>query len=283
MKPLASAPTARGVTTGVDAPRRVPACLPRCSQPAGNQQAPTLRRLCSSDRGRRPAHCATPRAMPLTSVDGGGGDALPGLENVEDHALPALWRGSVSRRLALPETAGGGERVGNRSRLITFQVQTRSQAGSPVVIVVAGGAGRAADGLVSTVDAGFGGLAAALRPNRHLRPAKRAGSALQGALRAAASGRQRHAGARCPTCSQAPQLLPPGRHWLYHSCRRWQVEPGGQDWPGKRASAQVYCAQLPPLPPHWSHSCRVEPEPWMHCQYHSPARPRAGGVASGPE
>jgi hypothetical protein len=89
---------------------------------------------------------------------------------------------------------------------------------------------------------------------------------------------------RCPTCSQVPQLLPPGRHWLYHSCRRWQVEPGGQDWPGKRLSAQEeYCAQLPPLPPHWSHSRRVEPEPWMHCQYHSPARPRAGGVASGPE
>ena len=69
--------------------------------------------------------------------------------------------------------------------------------------------------------------------------------------------------------------------------------PAGQDWPGKRPSMQVYWAQLPPLPPHWSHRLRVEPEPepdqppepGRHWKYHwfwrwqlVPAGGRAGGV-----
>jgi hypothetical protein len=51
--------------------------------------------------------------------------------------------------------------------------------------------------------------------------------------------------------------------------------PGGQDWPGKRLSTQLYCAQLPPFPPHWSHRLRVplefelgQPlEPGRHWKY----------------
>jgi hypothetical protein len=57
-----------------------------------------------------------------------------------------------------------------------------------------------------------------------------------------------------------PKLVPEGRHWLYHSCRRWQLAPAGRVWPGKTPSTQVYWSQLPPLPPHWSHSFRVLPE-----------------------
>jgi hypothetical protein len=57
-------------------------------------------------------------------------------------------------------------------------------------------------------------------------------------------------------------LGPSLRHCHHHSCRRWQVEPAGQVEPGKGPSRQEKAAQCPPLPPHWSHSCRLrDPEP----------------------